>query len=115
MAFVFISDFFIFDPNSSFRSPANRELDLKKAAAAAGEKNISMIKSKELLELTGYIHGGCSPVGMKQYPSPAVQSKAHNKVFPAPAIPSPDHPPERSHTLKKKGEKFLCFLWKRHC
>ena len=50
-----------------FVVPVNRELDLKKAAAAAGEKNISMIKSKELLELTGYIHGGCSPVGMKKF------------------------------------------------
>lgn len=50
-----------------FVVPVNQELDLKKAAAAAGEKNISMIKSKELLELTGYIHGGCSPVGMKKF------------------------------------------------
>ena len=46
--------------------PVLRELDLKKAAAAAGEKSIAMVKSKELLPLTGYIHGGCSPVGMKK-------------------------------------------------
>lgn len=49
-----------------FVVPVNRELDLKKAATAVGEKNISMIKSKELLPLTGYIHGGCSPIGMKK-------------------------------------------------
>ena len=46
--------------------PVERELNLKKAAAAVGEKNIEMIKSKELLPLTGYIHGGCSPIGMKK-------------------------------------------------
>ncbi len=50
-----------------FVVPVNRELDLKKAAHATGEKSISMIKSKELLDLTGYIHGGCSPVGMKKF------------------------------------------------
>ena len=50
-----------------FVVPVNKELNLKKAAEAAGEKSISMIKSKELLDLTGYIHGGCSPVGMKKF------------------------------------------------
>lgn len=50
-----------------FVVPVNKELDLKKAAQAAGEKSISMIKSKELLDLTGYVHGGCSPVGMKKF------------------------------------------------
>ena len=46
------------------------ELDLKKAAAAVGEKSVHMVKSKELLGLTGYVHGGCSPVGMKkQFPT----------------------------------------------
>ncbi len=49
-----------------FMVPVACELDLKKAAKAAGEKAISMIKSRELLPLTGYIHGGCSPVGMKK-------------------------------------------------
>lgn len=49
-----------------FMVPVAEELDLKKAAAAAGEKSISMIRSKELLPLTGYIHGGCSPIGMKK-------------------------------------------------
>ena len=46
--------------------PVKEELDLKKAAKAVGEKNIEMIKSRELLGLTGYIHGGCSPIGMKK-------------------------------------------------
>ena len=49
-----------------FMVPAPAELDLKKAAQAVGEKNIEMIKSKDLLPLTGYIHGGCSPIGMKK-------------------------------------------------
>ena len=53
-----------------FVIPVNAELDLKKAAAASGEKSVSMIKQKELLPLTGYVHGGCSPVGMKkQFPT----------------------------------------------
>ena len=49
-----------------FVVPVAEELDLRKAAVAAGEKNIAMIHSKELLPLTGYIHGGCSPIGMKK-------------------------------------------------
>jgi Cys-tRNA(Pro)/Cys-tRNA(Cys) deacylase len=49
-----------------FDVPANRELNLKKAAKAVGEKKIEMIKAKDLLPLTGYIHGGCSPIGMKK-------------------------------------------------
>ncbi len=49
-----------------FVVPVVEELNLKKAAKAAGEKAISMIKQKELLPLTGYVHGGCSPVGMKK-------------------------------------------------
>ena len=49
-----------------FVLPVCRELDLKKAAAAVKEKNIAMIPQKELLPLTGYIHGGCSPIGMKK-------------------------------------------------
>jgi len=49
-----------------FVIPVVAELDLKKAAKVAGEKAVSMIKQKELLPLTGYVHGGCSPVGMKK-------------------------------------------------
>lgn len=49
-----------------FMIPVACELDLKKAASAAGEKAVAMIKSKELLPLTGYAHGGCSPIGMKK-------------------------------------------------
>lgn len=52
--------------NYVFVVPVCSDLDLKKAAAAAGEKSIVMIRQKELLPLTGYIHGGCSPVGMKK-------------------------------------------------
>jgi len=53
-----------------FDIPAEASLDLKKAARAVGEKSVAMIRQKELLPLTGYIHGGCSPVGMrKQYPT----------------------------------------------
>lgn len=69
------------DPNQQFKTlvtegkskehyvfvvPVNSELDLKKAAKAVGEKSIGMIKEKELLPLTGYRHGGCSPIGMKK-------------------------------------------------
>lgn len=50
-----------------FVVPVENELDLKKAAKAVGVKSISMIKQKELFPLTGYIHGGCSPFGMKKY------------------------------------------------
>ena len=46
--------------------PVTQELDLKKAARAAGEKSVAMIRQKDLLPLTGYVHGGCSPVGMKK-------------------------------------------------
>ncbi|MDD6800657.1 MAG: Cys-tRNA(Pro) deacylase [Firmicutes bacterium] len=49
-----------------FVIPVDLGLNLKKAAAAANEKSIEMIKQKELLPLTGYIHGGCSPIGMKK-------------------------------------------------
>ncbi|MBR4748579.1 MAG: Cys-tRNA(Pro) deacylase [Abditibacteriota bacterium] len=53
-----------------FMIPAREELDLRKAASVTGEKSISMIRERELLPLTGYVHGGCSPVGMKkQFPT----------------------------------------------
>ena len=48
-----------------FMVPVACELDLKKAATVVGEKAIAMIKARDLLPLTGYVHGGCSPVGMK--------------------------------------------------
>ena len=53
-----------------FDIPVGDSLDLKKAAKAVGEKSVAMLHQKELLPLTGYVHGGCSPVGMKkQYPT----------------------------------------------
>lgn len=53
-----------------FMIPVAAELDLRKAASAAGEKSVAMLPQKELLPLTGYIHGGCSPIGMKKlYPT----------------------------------------------
>ena len=52
--------YFVFD------IPAAENLDLKKAARAVGEKSVAMLPQKELLPLTGYVHGGCSPVGMKK-------------------------------------------------
>lgn len=69
------------DPNQAFKTlvtransgvyyvfvvPVSKELDLKKGAKSVKEKSIDMIKQKELLPLTGYIHGGCSPIGMKK-------------------------------------------------
>lgn len=53
--------------NYVFVIPVRCELDLKKAAKAVGEKSIEMLKAKDLLPLTGYIHGGCSPIGMKKF------------------------------------------------
>ncbi|MBK5251736.1 MAG: Cys-tRNA(Pro) deacylase [Peptostreptococcaceae bacterium] len=50
-----------------FVIPANEELNLKKAAKAAGEKKVQMIHVKDILGLTGYIRGGCSPIGMKKH------------------------------------------------
>lgn len=49
-----------------FCIPVTQELNLKKAAAASGNKKVEMIKLKDLLPLTGYIRGGCSPIGMKK-------------------------------------------------
>lgn len=49
-----------------FEVPVEEELDLKAAAQAVGEKKVHMIKEKELEPLTGYVHGGCSPIGMKK-------------------------------------------------
>ena len=56
--------------------PVKEELDLKKAARAVGEKSISMLPSKELLPLTGYVHGGCSPLGMKKQFATVIDSSA---------------------------------------
>ena len=58
--------------------PVAKELNLKKAALAVGEKSIDMIKSKELLSITGYIHGGCSPIGMKKFFTTTIDSSAKN-------------------------------------
>ena len=66
-----------------FVVPVVEELDLKKAAKAAGEKSIAMIKQKDLLGLTGYVHGGCSPIGMKkQFPTFIHETATgYDKVF----------------------------------
>ena len=66
-----------------FVVPVKAELDLKKAAKAAGEKSIAMIKQKDLLGLTGYVHGGCSPVGMKkQFPTFIHETaESYDKIF----------------------------------
>ena len=66
-----------------FVIPVAGELDLKKAAKAAGEKAVSMIRQKELLPLTVYVHGGCSPVGMKKrFPTFIHETARHlGKIF----------------------------------
>ncbi|MBO4545106.1 MAG: Cys-tRNA(Pro) deacylase [Verrucomicrobia bacterium] len=61
-----------------FVVPVCGELDLKKAAVAVGEKSIEMIKSKELFPLTGYVHGGCSPIGMKKLFRTVIDQSAGN-------------------------------------
>lgn len=62
--------------NYVFLVPVREELDLKKAARAVQEKSISMLPSRELLGLTGYIHGGCSPIGMKKQLPTVLHSSA---------------------------------------
>lgn len=64
--------------NYVFLVPVAEELDLKKAAVAVGEKSIEMVKSKELLGLTGYVHGGCSPIGMKKFFKTTIHQSASN-------------------------------------
>lgn len=66
-----------------FVVPVKDALDLKKAAKAAGEKAVAMIKQKELLPLTGYVHGGCSPIGMKKQFKTFIHETASNceKIF----------------------------------
>lgn len=61
-----------------FLVPVCKELNLKKAAQAVGEKKIDMLKAKELLPLTGYIHGGCSPIGMKKFFHTTIDSSAEH-------------------------------------
>jgi len=74
-----------------FVIPVSKELDLKKAADAVGEKKVEMLKAKELLPLTGYVHGGCSPVGMK-------------KLFPTVI----DASSEQQETIMVSGGKIGC-------
>lgn len=62
-----------------FLVPVNSELNLKKAAQAVNEKSVEMIKSKELLPLTGYIHGGCSPIGMKKFFKTVIDESASSQ------------------------------------
>lgn len=64
--------------NYVFLIPVKEELDLKKAAKVVGEKKVEMLKSKDLLPLTGYIHGGCSPIGMKKQFKTIINSSASN-------------------------------------
>ncbi|MGF6906560.1 Cys-tRNA(Pro) deacylase [Fusobacterium sp. PH5-44] len=64
--------------NYVFVIPVERELDLKKAAYSVNEKSIEMVKSKDLLSLTGYIHGGCSPIGMKKFFTTTIDISAAN-------------------------------------
>ncbi|MDO4283088.1 MAG: Cys-tRNA(Pro) deacylase [Clostridia bacterium] len=61
-----------------FMVPVSGELDLKKAATSVGEKSIEMVKLKELLPITGYVHGGCSPIGMKKKYITVVDISAEN-------------------------------------
>ena len=61
-----------------FLVPVADELDLKKAANSVNEKSIEMLKSKDLLSITGYVHGGCSPVGMKKSFNTTIDVSARN-------------------------------------
>ena len=61
-----------------FLVPVQEELDLKRAAGAVGEKKIEMVRSADLLGLTGYVHGGCSPIGMKKFFKTVIDKSAQN-------------------------------------
>lgn len=61
-----------------FVIPVGAGLELKKAAKAVGEKSLEMLKQKELLPLTGYVHGGCSPIGMKKAFRTTIDTSAQN-------------------------------------
>ncbi|MDU6743159.1 Cys-tRNA(Pro) deacylase [Peptoniphilus harei] len=67
--------------NFVFVVPVSSELDLKKVAKASGSKKVEMIPQKKLLPLTGYVHGGCSPVGMKKEFKTFIDSSAENLDF----------------------------------
>lgn len=69
-----------------FDIPVAENLDLKKAAKAVGEKSVAMLPQKELLPLTGYVHGGCSPVGMKSS-FPRCSTRQH--CYTAPSVSPP--------------------------
>lgn len=64
--------------NYVFMLPVHKELDLKKCAQSVDEKSIEMIPQKELLPLTGYVHGGCSPIGLKKPLKVVIDSSAKN-------------------------------------
>ena len=67
--------------NFVFVVPVSSELDLKKAAKASDSKKVEMIPQKKLLPLTGYVHGGCSPVGMKKEFKTFIDSSAEGFDF----------------------------------
>lgn len=64
-----------------FVIPVDRELHLKKAATAFGEKSVHMIKIEQLLPLTGYVRGGCSPIGMKKRLPTVIDQSAKDKAY----------------------------------
>ncbi|EFI42671.1 Cys-tRNA(Pro) deacylase [Peptoniphilus sp. oral taxon 386] len=64
-----------------FVIPVARELDLKKAACISGEKKIEMLHSRDLLKTTGYIHGGCSPIGMKKQFKTYIDKTAEDREY----------------------------------
>lgn len=64
-----------------FIVPVSMELDLKKAAKASGAKKVDMLKQRDLLPLTGYVHGGCSPIGMKTKLKTFIDASAMNNEY----------------------------------
>lgn len=69
------------DENYVFVIPVAEELDLKKAAKVSSEKKIEMLAQKDLLKKTGYIHGGCSPIGMKKLFKTFIDESAQNRDY----------------------------------
>ena len=92
-----------------FCIPVSDELDLRRAASVSGNKKLEMIHVKELLPLTGYIRGGCSPIGMKKkYPTYIDETSILSTRSPsAPASAAPDHPVARRSRPVRRCESLL--------
>ena len=91
-----------------FLVPVVRELNLKRAAVAVGEKSLSMVHQRDLLSVSGYVHGGCSPVGMKKLFPTVVDNSA--KSFPT-IIISAGRPGHQVQMAASDLQKIVPFVF----